>query len=245
MRNFLRAICWIPGGIFLELSKLKIFSVPLHLKLLITTSGYSITRLTTSVKCEPSSTCGRKDVAPPLRYRFDWDGMRCNTFHRNVTLVLKSWALDPQIHLNRAVSAFFTYFQRNAKAYDDSCEVISKLGSKGLKVGVLTDVPYGMPASFVRKDLTRAGILSGIDTVVTSSEAGYRKPHVAPFIRLAEMLKATPSELVYIGNEEKDIRGAKNSGMTSVLIDREERNLDYGQDFTLSELTELFTIIEG
>ena len=30
-----------------------------------------------------------------------------------------------------------------------------------------------------------------------------------------------------------------------VLINREERNLDYGQDFTLSELTELFTIIEG
>ena len=67
---------------------------------------------------------------------------------------------------------------------------------------MLTDVPYGMPASFVRKDLTHAGILSGIDTVVTSSEAGYRKPHVAPFIRLAEMLKATPSELVHIGNEE-------------------------------------------
>gem|GEM_PF-4500358 len=66
--SFLKAICWILGGDFFEISRLNILSVSLHLKLLITLLWYTALRLTASVKFNPNwaKRFGRKDVALEL-----------------------------------------------------------------------------------------------------------------------------------------------------------------------------------
>lgn len=48
--------------------------------------------------------------------------------------------------------------------------------------------------------------------------------------------------IVFVGDEEKGIVCAKNTGAISVLINRSDEEKDYGQDHTIRRLDELFDI---
>jgi len=124
-------------------------------------------------------------------------------------------------------------------AYEDSRFAVDELRSAGLKVGVLTDVPYGMPRAFVERDLEQAGLGDLKPLLLTSVETGYRKPEPAGFLRLTAALGVQPAEMMYVGNEPKDIAGANAAGMISVLIDRDEKRPDYGQRYTVTRLSEV------
>jgi putative hydrolase of the HAD superfamily len=96
-----------------------------------------------------------------------------------------------------------------------------------------------MPRSFVQADLAAAGLSEHVDLLLTSLEAGWRKPHPEAFQALATALGAQVSDLVYVGNEQKDVQGVHAAGGKAVLIDREGRRPDWGQDRTISSLLEL------
>lgn len=50
-------------------------------------------------------------------------------------------------------------------------------------------------------------------------------------------------EMKYVGNEEKAIVGANQSGMMSVLIDREKRRPEWNQGRTIQSLKELLLLM--
>ena len=45
--------------------------------------------------------------------------------------------------------------------------------------------------------------------------------------------------MLYVGNEAKDVIGAKRAGVLAAFLDRTGANEDHGQDFTISTLLEL------
>lgn len=132
---------------------------------------------------------------------------------------------------------FFRYFQRKAGIYNDTLKVLKELKNKNIPVGVLTDVPYGMPKEFVMEDLKT--LVPYIDVVVTSVDAGFRKPHAAGFQLLSEYLNVPLGDMVYVGNEQKDIDGSLNAGATAVLIDRNRNSPEWHQHYTINTLFEL------
>jgi putative hydrolase of the HAD superfamily len=136
-------------------------------------------------------------------------------------------------------AAFFEHFQRHARAYPESRDVLQALARRGQRIAVLTDVPYGMPRSFVQADLQAAGLDGQVDLLLTSVEAGWRKPHPQAFGALALALGVPAAELVYVGNEQKDVLGVHGVGGKAVVIDREGRRPDWGQDRTIRSLEEL------
>ena len=136
-------------------------------------------------------------------------------------------------------AAFFEHFQRHARAYPEARDVLQALGRRGQRIAVLTDVPYGMPRSFVEQDLEAAGLSGDVDLLLTSVEAGWRKPSPQAFNALAEALGVPASELVYVGNEQKDVQGVQAVGGKAVVIDRGGRRPDWGQDRTIRSLEEL------
>jgi len=136
---------------------------------------------------------------------------------------------------------FFRYFQRRAKPFPNTITVLKELRNKHIATGVLTDVPYGMPKEFVLEDLQ--DLTPYLNTVVTSVEAGYRKPHRAGFQLLAETLSIPISGLVYVGNEKKDIDGGLSAGAVVVLIDRDRQHPDWKQDYTIDTMLELNGIL--
>lgn len=156
--------------------------------------------------------------------------------------VLAAWGLPVVVGIDQVEDAFFGFFQQAYAVYPDTLPALQALQSKGARVGVLTDAPYGMPRRFVERDL--APIAASVDQALTSVEVGHRKPHPSGYFALAERLGVGPSDMAYVGNEEKDIVGANGAGMFSVLIDRAGSGADFGQWRTIASLGELAELKE-
>ncbi len=155
--------------------------------------------------------------------------------------VLMAWGIADHLLLNVAKRAFFSFFQRTMLTYVDTLPTLQTLKAKGIKIGILTDVPYGMEREYVEHDLQ--SIAEYIDVFITSVEAGYRKPDAHGYLELARRLDVQPDMMIFVGNEEKDIVGANNAGMLSVLLDREGKNISYGETWKISSLAELSTLL--
>ncbi len=77
----------------------------------------------------------------------------------------------------------------------------------------------------------------------TSNDTGYRKPCAKGLKMLSEKMKIDSSEMVFVGDEEKDMICALNAGAYAVLINREDIVKQYGQDMEIHSLTEVLDIV--
>ncbi|AHV98786.1 HAD family hydrolase [Paenibacillus sabinae] len=149
--------------------------------------------------------------------------------------ILQEWGTNKDI--KQMIHTFFSFFQAGSDIFDDTFPLLKYLKERNIKIGILTDVPYGMSRELVMKDLK--GFEQYVDVLITSVEVGYRKPRSEGFIQLANQLGCHPEQMSYVGNERKDIVGAKLLGMKGILINRERLDIDWGQDVTISELHEI------
>lgn len=157
--------------------------------------------------------------------------------------VIRAWGLC-SLNVDLAVKVFFRFFQQRSKVYEDTVTVLKELKQRNVSIGILTDVPYGMNKTLVMQDI--APIREYIDVVVTSVDTGYRKPRPEGFIQLSQELGIACNQILYVGNEEKDITGANLSGVTSIWINRGRQHQDWNQEYTITSLTELMDrVIDG
>jgi putative hydrolase of the HAD superfamily len=132
--------------------------------------------------------------------------------------VLAAWQLP--LHFTEAsVEAFFSFFQRDTAVYPDVIPLLARLRTCGMKIGILTDAPYGMPREFVEQDI--GPFARHVDVLLTSVEVGFRKPDPRGYHDLALRLGVTPAEMPYVGNEPKDMEGARRAGCLPVFLDRD------------------------
>lgn len=157
--------------------------------------------------------------------------------------ILETWGLDPAEHGAGAIEAFFAFFQQRMSPYPETLTVLESLRTKGIPTGILTDVAYGMPRIFVERDISGAGITNFFDVLLTSVEVGVRKPEPAGYHKLAKRLGVEPTQLLYVGNEAKDVIGAKSAGALAAFLDRDGSGANHGQDFTFSTLKSLSEIL--
>ena len=155
---------------------------------------------------------------------------------------LASWNLPPH-GLEVAIAAFFAFFQQRVVPYPEAVAVLSELRARGIRTGVLTDVPYGMPRAFVERDLREAGILSLVDVLVTSVEIGWRKPEPAGFHALVAKLQIDVGELWFVGNEQKDVTGALAAQAHPILVDRENLQPRWGEAHRIRDLREVLALV--
>ena len=155
------------------------------------------------------------------------------------TEILSAW--ECQADKEKIKTAFFSFFNSDAAPFPEAREAIMQLKQSGIKIGVLTDVAYGMDNKFILQGISPLSDL--IDIVVTSVDTGYRKPHNAGYLKLLEHFSVPPKEMLYIGDEEKDVIGANRLGIVSVLINRTDIQKDFGQKYTINSLTDIQDII--
>ncbi|MNI65305.1 Phosphatase [compost metagenome] len=140
-----------------------------------------------------------------------------------------------------AIRVFFSFFQQRSKVYEDTVSVLKELRKADIRVGILTDVPYGMGKDYVLRDIKP--FRQYIDVVLSSVDVGFRKPRTEGFSQLAKELGTANHQMMYVGNESKDITGANRSGAVSVLINRENPAKDWGQQITINSLSGLLKYI--
>lgn len=160
-----------------------------------------------------------------------------------LSLVLRSWDHDVVADLPAAIDAFFSFFQQHMCAYPEAVQVLASLRKQGIPTGILTDVPYGMPRALVQRDLERAGISGLFDTLLTSVEVGVRKPETTGYLALASRLGIAPREMLYVGNEPKDVIGANRAGVIAAFLDRASSGSSHGQNFTIPTLSSILDIV--
>ena len=169
-----------------------------------------------------------------VNYR-EWETTSDHIFNE----ILDKWELQTDLHTLK--SGFYSFFKADAEPYPETIDTMKKLKQHGIKIGILTDVAYGMENEFSLEDIS---VLSDfIDIAITSVDVGYRKPNSAGFLKLLEALEISPNEIIFIGDEEKDIIGAKKLGIVSALINRSNDIKDFGQDYTFKSLSDIFSIL--
>ncbi|NJD99695.1 TIGR02253 family HAD-type hydrolase [Thermococcus sp. LS1] len=131
--------------------------------------------------------------------------------------------------------------EKYGKLFDDAVETIKALKDLGLHVGIITDSDN----DYIEAHLKALGIYELFDSITTSEDAGYYKPHPRPFQLAMEKAGVKAEEAIYVGdNPAKDCVGAKNVGMISVLLDPSgtKRELWKNCDFVVSKLSEVVEI---
>jgi len=133
---------------------------------------------------------------------------------------------------------------RHGKLFPDAVDTIKALKELGLHVGIITDSDN----DYIESHLKALGIYGLFDSITTSEEAGYFKPHPRPFLIALQKAGVKPEEALYVGdNPAKDCVGARNVGMMSVLLDPkgEKRELWTNCHFVVSKLSEVVEIVKG
>lgn len=143
---------------------------------------------------------------------------------------------------NVLMECFYNYFQQRSILFEDVETTLKSIKDFGIKVGILTDVAYGMPNSYVLKDIEK--IKQYIDVVLTSVDVGYRKPMTNGYCDMAKKLDVFPNEMIYVGNEEKDIVGANRANAISVFINRTDKKCSYGECYQYESIEEMWKNIK-
>ncbi len=127
--------------------------------------------------------------------------------------------------------------------FDDTIPVLDELKGLGLKLGIVSNTPWGSPGILWREELGRVGIAKYVNPIVLDRDAGWRKPAGQIFQHAMDILKAQPKECVYVGDDPRwDISGPRAVGMDTVLIDRSGSQAAKGA-LTIGDLTELVKLV--
>lgn len=122
--------------------------------------------------------------------------------------------------------------------YGDTIKVLSALRNR-FELGLVSDAQR----VFFDRELDMAGLAGLWNVVVVSSDYGFHKPDPRLFQTALAQLGTQPDEAVYVGDSStRDIQGARNAGIRSVLLRRSrQRNDDdrYPPDMTITGLEEL------
>ncbi len=153
--------------------------------------------------------------------------------------VTKGWCGD--FSAAEVISAFYESMALTPYIYPDSIPALERLHADGWTICTLTDVATGMPDELHKSYFPE--LMPYFDLYVSSLSCGWRKPNVGGLKVIEQRFGAEMSGFVFVGDEEKDIKTAKNAHCTSVLIDRKNRSCDFGQDYTIHTMDELFAVI--
>lgn len=149
--------------------------------------------------------------------------------------------------VNAAIEMVDEFTRRLMVPRPDAETTLTRLRRAGLKLALLTNCWFEVPAHWNRTSLARL-----VDAAVFSFEVKAKKPDAIVYLLTCERLAVQPSECVFVGDgANQELQGAEAVGMTAVMIRTPDDNL-YNPRRTASEnwpglrishLSEVFDIV--
>jgi putative hydrolase of the HAD superfamily len=103
-------------------------------------------------------------------------------------------------------------------------------------------------SAYARGELHKVGLLDYFDPIVVSGDHGYRKPDRRLFQLALDGLGVAAEHTLYIGNDmHRDVFGAQQAGMPTVLFDSDQGTKHHGAtvpDHTITDWRDLLKILE-
>lgn len=96
--------------------------------------------------------------------------------------------------------------------FDGVAEMIEALKSQGVPWGVVTN----KSARFTLPLTRQMPLFATAAAVVSGDTTPHAKPHPAPLLEAARLLKVEPGRCIYVGDDERDIVAGRAAGMGTV-----------------------------
>ncbi len=107
-------------------------------------------------------------------------------------------------------------FELKQVLFDDVLPALSALKTRGLMLGLISNVDQDISAL-----LEKLGLTDWLQVVVTSQDTGFNKPRPEIFQEAVKRAGVQAGEAIYVGDQyEIDVIGANKAGMKGILIDR-------------------------
>jgi putative hydrolase of the HAD superfamily len=129
------------------------------------------------------------------------------------------------------------------RLYPHVREVLDRLRER-YPLAVVTDAQR----AYARGELHKVGLLDYFDPIVVSGDHGFRKPDRRLFQLALDRLGVAAEHALYVGNDmHRDIFGAREAGMWTVLVDSEQGEdawPDCAPDHRIADLRGLLTLLD-
>lgn len=121
------------------------------------------------------------------------------------------------------------------RPFADAPPALMEWRSRGLRLVVVSNWDVSL-----RGVLDTAGLTPLLDGVLTSAEAGARKPAAAIFEQALRLAGVGAEEAIHVGDSvEEDVEGARDAGIQPVLLSRGQADHGAAGVRTISSLAEL------
>ena len=102
-------------------------------------------------------------------------------------------------------------------------------------------------SEYARGELHKVGLLGYFDPIIVSGDHGYRKPDQRLFQLALDGMAVAAGETLYVGNDMyRDIYGAREAGLTTVMFDSDQGTKAYQDcmpDHTITDFRDLLPIL--
>lgn len=175
------------------------------------------------------------------------DGLTVQPFEELIRGAMSWSELDHSaLDLDAAMAAFDWRSPPKVKPFEDTVETLELLVRRGFRLGVITN--SFMSASMRQRELKEHGLLPYIELMLTCGDVGKGKPSPIIFERALSELGLGAQEVIFVGDSlEADIRGAKDSQITSVLYLGHRAKIEPKQglepDYMIKTLGELLKLL--
>ncbi len=141
---------------------------------------------------------------------------------------------------------YWRTFLNHAKLFDGVIELLDDLRLLGIPTAIVTD----LTAQIQFRKIVYFGLEDHFDYIVTSEEAGYDKPHKAPFEIALEKMQPQGNRIWMIGdNPKSDIKGAKEA-INAVTFQKLHNGVKMGEgdmaaDVVFDEFNHLIKLVNS
>ena len=120
--------------------------------------------------------------------------------------------------IHEGLEIFYGALLEHRRLIPGTLEMLEGLKANGLMLGLISDVAWGLPSYFPKRDMAFYKMDVFFDDLVFSTDVGLRKPNPRIFQIALDNLGVEAREAVYVGNNlQADIKGAQDSGLKAVL----------------------------
>ena len=102
-------------------------------------------------------------------------------------------------------------------------------------------------SAYARGELHKVGLLGYFDPIIVSGDHGYRKPDRRLFQLALDGMGVVAGNALYVGNDmHRDIYGAREAGLTTVMFDSDQGEKIYQDctpDYTITDFRDLLEIV--
>lgn len=131
-------------------------------------------------------------------------------------IVLREAGIEADEQLVLGVLGKMQQFKMGMVLFDDVVSSLAYLRGKGLILGMISNVGHDITSL-----LEEVGLISLLQVVVTSQEAGFSKPQPEIFQAALRRAGVQAAEAIFVGDQYRiDVVGANQAGMKGILLDR-------------------------